>query len=231
MAEQLTDRSGSTQSRTPRRRDAEASREAILDAAQAAFAQDGYDGAAMGRIAKDAGVSSALPAYFFGDKDGLYEAVIVRQFELREATLGPVVERVRARVAAGSNPLDEDTLRKALTDIVSGYVGFLAAHPEFVRLMAWEALHEGRRTGPARPPHSTAVQDALDAIHGALGVRRTPAERRQLLITTVGLCFFPDAHADTMLAGLGVDAAEPRWRAARVRHVVEVLLAALRSSE
>jgi len=227
MAEQLTDRSRSTQSGEPRRRDAGASREAILEAAQAAFARDGYDGASMGRIAKDAGVSSALPAYFFGGKDGLYEAVIVRQFEIREATLGPVVRTVRRRVADAGVPLDEPTLRRALTDIVGGYVGFLADHPEFVRLMAWEALNEGRRTGPARPPHSTAVQDALDAILDALGDRRRPAERRQLLVTTVGLCFFPDAHADTMLAGLGIDAGERRWRAARVRHVVDVLVAAL----
>jgi TetR/AcrR family transcriptional regulator len=227
MAEQLTDRSRSTQSGEPRRRDADASREAILEAAQAAFARDGYDGASMGRIAKDAGVSSALPAYFFGGKDGLYEAVIVRQFEIREATLGPVVRTVRRRVADAGAPLDEPTLRRALTDIVGGYVGFLADHSEFVRLMAWEALNEGRRTGPARPPHSTAVQDALDAILDALGGRRPPAERRQLLVTTVGLCFFPDAHADTMLAGLGIDAGERRWRAARVRHVVDVLVAAL----
>lgn len=180
----------------------------------------------MGRIAKDAGVSSALPAYFFKDKDGLYEAVIVRQFEVREATLQPVVEAVRRRVGAG--PLDEATLRQALADVVGGYVGFLAEHPEFVRLMAWEALNEGRRTGPARPPHSTAVQDALDIVLDALPGRFPPAQRRQLLVTTVGLCFFPDTHADTMLAGLGIDAREPRWRAARVRHVVDVLAAALR---
>lgn len=181
----------------------------------------------MGRIAGDAGVSSALPAYFFGDKDGLYDAVITRQFELREATLRPVVESVRRRV--GTGPLDETALRQALSAVVGGYVGFLADHPRFVRLMAWEALNEGRRTGPARPPHSTAVQDALDVILDALPGRFPPARRRQLLVTTVGLCFFPDAHADTMLAGLGVDARDPRWRAARVRHVVDVLAATLRA--
>jgi len=216
---------------TVRRRDADASRGRILDAAEAAFARDGYDAAAMGRIAKDAGVSSALPAYFFGDKDGLHEAVIERQFALRETTLRPVVERVRRRVAAhGPTPLDDAAVRAALTEVVAGYVAFLADHPEFVRLMAWEALHEGRRTGPARPPHSTAVQDALDVILDALGGRhRPPSERRQLLVTTVGLCFFPDAHADTMLAGLGIDARDRRWRAARVRHVVDVLVATLRA--
>ncbi len=184
----------------------------------------------MGRIAQEAGVSSALPAYFFGDKEGLYDAVVQRQFAVREARLRPVVDRVRALVD-GAAPLDEATLRRALGEIVEGYVGFLAEHPEFVRLMAWEALNEGRRTGPARPPHSSAVQDALDAIIDALdGPRRPPAVRRHLLITTVGLCFFPDAHADTMLAGLGIDARDRRWRGTRVQHVVDVLVAAMRSA-
>ncbi|PTL60600.1 TetR/AcrR family transcriptional regulator [Paraconexibacter algicola] len=228
MAAQLTDQSGSTQSGPRRRRDADASREAILDAARDAFARDGYDGAAMGRIAADAGVSSALPAYFFGDKDGLYEAVVGRELDAREAALRPVADRVRALVADARRPLDDATLRRALAAIVGGYVGFLAERPAFVRLMAWEALNEGRRIGPARPPHSTAVQDALDVVLDGLAVPWPPAARRQLLVTTVGLCFFPDAHADTMLAGLGIDATAPRWRAARVRHVVDVLAAALR---
>lgn len=210
------------------RRDAAASRERILDAATTAFARDGYDGASMGRIAAAAGVSSALPAYFFSDKRGLHTAVLDRLYARREDTLGPMVQRVRASVA-DTGPLDERTLRRALTAMVAGYVGFLETHPEFVRLMAWEALDEGRRDGPARPPHSTAMQDALDAILDALGGRRRPvAERRMLLITTVGLCFFPDAHADTMLAGLGVDARDGRFRAARVRHVVDLLVATLR---
>jgi TetR/AcrR family transcriptional regulator len=214
---------------TPTRRDAAASRERILDAATVAFARDGFDGATMGRIATEAGVSSALPAYFFADKRGLHDAVLERQYARREAILRPVADDVRATVAAAA-PLDEPALRRALNDGVGGYVGFLAAHPEFVRLMAWEALNEGRRTGPARPPHSTAMQDALDAILAALaGRRRPPAERRLLLITLVGLCFFPDAHADTMLAGLGIDAREPRFRAARVRHVVDVLVATLQA--
>ncbi len=213
----------------PRRRNANVSRERILDAAQAGFARDGYDGMSMGRIAQDAGVSSALPAYFFKDKAGLHDAVIERQFAVREATLRPVVERVRDQIA-DHVPLDDETMRRALTSVVDGYTSFLARHPDFVRLMAWEALNEGRRTGPARPPHSSAIQDALDAILDALdGPRRTPAARRHLLVTTVGLCFFPDAHADTMLAGLGIDAREPRWRAARVRHVVDVLVAAVRA--
>lgn len=181
----------------------------------------------MGRIAADAGVSSALPAYFFEDKAGVYEAVLDRVFAQREAVLRPVGERVVAEARAAA-PLRETDLRHALGAVVGTYVDFLQGHPHFVRLMAWEALQESRRSGPARPPHSTAVQDALDGVLAALpGPRRPPAERRQLHITTIGLCFFPFAHNDTMLAGIGVDAHDARFGAARVRHIVDLLVAAL----
>lgn len=181
----------------------------------------------MGRIAADAGASSALPAYFFGGKDGLYEAVLERLFARREETLRPVVDRVRARVAAAA-PLTQDDLRQALTELVGAYVGFLDTTPAFVRLMAWEALHEGRRAGASRPPHSTAMQEGLEAILDALpGPPRRGDERRQLLITTIGLCFFPYAHDDTMLAGLGTSVRTRGFRTRRIRHVVGVLCAAL----
>ena len=67
-----------------RRRDPDASRRAILDAAEALFAERGYDGASMGEIGRRAGVSSALPSYFFGGKEQLYVAVLERLIAARE---------------------------------------------------------------------------------------------------------------------------------------------------
>jgi TetR/AcrR family transcriptional regulator len=50
----------------------------ILNAAEQLFSLNGYDGASMSMVAKEANVPKANILYYFKSKDGLYEAVIDR---------------------------------------------------------------------------------------------------------------------------------------------------------
>ena len=60
---------------------AEENRQAkILDAAENAFAEHGYNGASMRDIVQGAGVNLATVYYYFGSKTGLMEAVLKRRF-------------------------------------------------------------------------------------------------------------------------------------------------------
>jgi AcrR family transcriptional regulator len=54
------------------RQDGVQAREAILDAARRRFAAQGFEGATMRAIARDAGVDPALVSYYFGSKSGLF---------------------------------------------------------------------------------------------------------------------------------------------------------------
>lgn len=56
----------------PRRRDAQATRAAILEAAKTQFATLGYDRAALREIAAEAGADVALIKRYFGGKEGLF---------------------------------------------------------------------------------------------------------------------------------------------------------------
>lgn len=58
-------------------------RERILDAAEALFAEHGFDGVTLRQIATQAGVDVALASYHFGKKLDLFQAV----FERRAASL------------------------------------------------------------------------------------------------------------------------------------------------
>lgn len=58
-------------------------RERILDAAEALFAEHGYDGVTLRQISTQAGVDVALASYHFGKKLDLFQAV----FDRRAATL------------------------------------------------------------------------------------------------------------------------------------------------
>lgn len=66
----------------PRKRDAEATRSAILEAAKAQFALLGYDCAVLRDIAREAGVDVALVKRYFGGKEALF-------IEALRASFGP----------------------------------------------------------------------------------------------------------------------------------------------
>ena len=63
-----------------RRRDADRTREALLDAALAEFGAKGLAGARVSEIAARAGVNKQLISYYFGGKDGLYNAILERWY-------------------------------------------------------------------------------------------------------------------------------------------------------
>ena len=89
--------------RRGRRPGASGTRQAILDAARARFAEDGYAAATIRKIAADAGVDAALIMQFYGTKDDLFAAVmsispaalarIAQAFGGPEQTLGEGVTR------------------------------------------------------------------------------------------------------------------------------------------
>lgn len=63
-----------------RRRDAEATRAAILEAAKAQFARLGYDCTALRDIAREAGSDVALVKRYFGGKEGLFTEALKASF-------------------------------------------------------------------------------------------------------------------------------------------------------
>jgi TetR/AcrR family transcriptional regulator len=73
-------RKHASQARPGSRRQPEASRNSILQAALVEFAQHGLAGARMDAIAQTAGVNKALLYYYFHDKEHLYGAILDRFF-------------------------------------------------------------------------------------------------------------------------------------------------------
>ena len=70
----------------PRRRDAGATKAAILTAARERFAADGYERATIRAIAGDAAIDPALVMRYFGNKEKLFAAAA--DFDLRLPDLG-----------------------------------------------------------------------------------------------------------------------------------------------
>lgn len=92
-----------------RKRDAERTRHALLDEAMAEFAAKGLAGARVEAIAARAGVNKQLISYYFGGKQGLYDAIAARWLVQEQAFDPPgtsLVELVSRYVDAGHADLD-----------------------------------------------------------------------------------------------------------------------------
>lgn len=200
-------------------RNPDRSRAAILDAAEHLFADQGYEATSLNQVGASAGVSRGTPGYFFGSKLELYQAVLDRAFaDVREA-----VREGRARALA-SNESPEAILAGAVSD----YFDFLAARPNFVRLIEREALSGSRLPEGAS---LSAGQEALAAISAELGLDDAPSgEAAQLLLSIISLCWFPLIHARTVAPAVGVGLENGTLMEQRKRHVVALVLHGLRGS-
>lgn len=201
------------QPQTPRARDANRSREQILDAAERLFARDGFNATTVVDVAREANLSRETPRYFFGSKEQLYEAVLDRVFEAAGTRL---VGSYRAAVEGGGGR--EAVVRRT----VAAYVDFLVEHPNFVRLVEWEALTGGRFLG-RNAAHLATVLSAFAEVDEQFAPP-SRSDAAQLLVSIVGLCWAVFTHGQLLLPALGLDPTDADYLEARKDHIAELLL-------
>jgi AcrR family transcriptional regulator len=200
-------------------RNAERSQAAILTAAERLFAEHGFEGTSLGDIGAAAGLSRGTPSYFFGSKRGLYVAVLERIFAERQATTAEAFTALMTWVSEGSG-----SLAAALEQAVEGYLAFLLARPEFVRLVQREDLSGGHhlRAAARESRAMTKAFTALRDVARARGLRRFSVDDAVLLF--VSLTFSPLTQRATFLAALNRDLDNPAVRRRHVAFVVDQLL-------
>lgn len=112
-----------------RTRDPEATRTAILDAAEKAFISKGFAETSTSYIAKLAGVTKSLIHHHFGSKEGLWEEVKVRRFSVYASQQMDLLR-------------EQEATADLLRDSMKMYFRFLRANPELVRMLAWMFLEQ-----------------------------------------------------------------------------------------
>jgi AcrR family transcriptional regulator len=127
-------------------RDAAATRRRILDAATAEFAALGLAGARTARIAERAGANQRMIYAYFGNKDGLFDAVLEHNVLLVQTAV----------------PLDVEDLPGYAVRVFD----FYRANPHLVRLELWQTLE---RPGSMRslPLIESALAGKVEAIERA----------------------------------------------------------------
>ena len=159
-------------------------RERLLDAAIELAVEHGFEASGLREIAAHAEVSPGMIAYYFGDREGLYEAMFRRVFD---------------RISAQVQTLLDDPERTAvdrIDEMVRIQVSAIAADPWLPRLIMREVLSRGESRMTefvgdvvAKGPLIRMVEwlEEEQAKH----VIRDDFDPRMLAMTIAGLTSFP----------------------------------------
>lgn len=191
-------------------------RDALLDAAERAFAARGFDGASMREIVRDAGLKNQASLYqYFDSKEDLYEAVVSRAVD----ALLPLWQG--ATVTGGGD---------AVGAYLDGVIDYLVTHPHTAPLIERAGLDESRFVRSAIPrllrPLYAGGLDVLRASRTSWPAEDLP----HLAAGLYHLIFGYFANAALLAAVLGDDPVSAR-RVKRQRSFLRRAVARLLTSE
>jgi len=207
---------GNGRSRAPQR-----TRESILEAATQEFAQRGLGGARVDAIARRAGANKRMLYHYFGNKEGLFLAVM---------------ERTYAHIRRREEGLHLEALPPvaAMRKLVRFTFKYFLDHPHFVTLLNSENLHRARhirrsaRVKQINSPVIAALKDILKRGRKQ-GVFRGGVDPLQLYISVAGVCYFYFSNVHTLTTIFGRDLLKLRALDDRMKHVTDVILGYLRA--
>ena len=197
------------------KRNPDATRQRILSAAIREFAAEGYSGARVESICKRARANPRMIYHYFGDKDGLYVAVLEHVLgQLRREELKLEVDHVA--------PL---TGMLQLFNFVHTHFG---EHPELIPLLSGENLLRARFL--RRSAKAPIVASPLIELIGRLlergvkeGVFRSGIDPLQLYVMMVALSYFHRSNAHTLSVLFRTDLLEPAWQTEQKRNAEQML--------
>lgn len=199
-----------------RTREPEQTRRAILDAAIAEFSEKGYSGGRVDDIAARTRTTKRMIYYYFGGKEQLFAAVL-------EEMYGGMRDAEQALCLEALPPVE------ALRRLVEVTFDHHAAHPEFVRLVSVENIHEGRHVAA-----SATIRRRNAAVIGTIrsllergereGVFRKGLDPLDLHMLVSSFCFYRVSNRHTLAAIFGRDLQAPECAAAHRRMIAEAVL-------
>jgi AcrR family transcriptional regulator len=205
-----------------RLRDKERTRAEILRIATEEFARQGYAGARVDEIATRTSTTKRMIYYYFGGKEQLYVAVL---------------EKAYSRIRDAERTIEVDQLDPvcAIRRLAELTFDHHDAHPDFIRLVSMENIHEAAHlvTLPTlhelRAPTIELISRIL-AAGRAQGVFTAPADALDVHMLISSFCVFRIANRHTFGALFGRDLTDPARRAGQRAMLGDVVVAYLTGS-
>ena len=152
-----------------RRADGERTRERILEVALPLFAEHGYAGTSIRRIAQASDVNVATLAYHFSDKEGLYTEV---------------VQRLHAELAEHwPTDLEGSAPREMVERLVHTGWAFCVGHRDHIRLLMRHVLDRGAHPDVVVERWSGRLIDRADTVMSLFRPEWSPMQRRWLVLS------------------------------------------------
>jgi AcrR family transcriptional regulator len=188
--------------RSRRQEYAEATRQAIVDAARKLFAERGYFATTVNAIAKEARVAPATVYAVTGGKQGLFDELI------KVWTTGPIVEATTTRIVTSTDPVG------IIRDVATGTRTMREDWEDIVRLLKATAPHDkavAERLQQATEVYRAAFLPVAEQLAklGALKPGMTPADAVDVLWFCFGYSSYFTLHDEN---GWSYERAE-RWLA------------------
>ncbi|GBH26039.1 TetR family transcriptional regulator [Burkholderia vietnamiensis] len=188
-------------------------------AAAEEFATGGLFGARVDQIARRAETNERMLYYYFGSKEQLFTAVLEHAFSA-------LTDAERVLDLDGVAPVE------AVTRLAHFVWDYYRDHPELLRLINNENLHEARYLHK-----STRIREMMSPIVATpgnvltrgqkAGLFRNDVDPLRFYVTLSGLGYYIVSNRFTLAATLGRDFSDTDERAEMVRMNTEVLLAYL----
>jgi AcrR family transcriptional regulator len=204
------------------KRDADRTKENILQAAYTEFAANGLEGARVDTIAERAEANKRMIYHYFENKEGLFQAVLERAYE-----------EIRSR----EQELDMDGRdpEEAIRELVAFTFNYFYERPEFIRLLNNENLYDAQhiRTSNVIPELHSPFVDQLGYVLARgvkSGVFRSDVDPIQLYITVAGLSYFYFSNARTLSVIFRHDMLTRPARDERLKHITNVVIDYLKTT-
>jgi AcrR family transcriptional regulator len=187
-----------------RHRDADRTRQEILEVATREFADQGYAGARVDEIAAQTRTTKRMIYYYFGGKEQLFVAVL---------------EQAYAAIRRAEQTIDVDHLAPtaAIRRLAELTFDHHEAHPDFIRLVSIENIHHAEHIA-GRDDFAGQNSPAIELIEAILergrreGAFTRDVDAVDLHMIISSFCVFRVANRHTFGAIFSRDLTDPRLR-------------------
>ena len=195
--------------------DAERSKEDILAIATEEFAVNGLSGARVDQIAERTRTSKRMIYYYFGGKEGLYQAVLEKAYS-------------DIRALESQSHLAELEPREALRKLIELTFDYDETHPHFISLVSVENIHQAKHLSgmkKIKEMNASVIRALSDILERGRkqGEFRSDLDPVDVHLLISAFCFFRVSNRHTFGAIFERDLSDPKLRKRHKRMIMDAI--------